>query len=140
METVFFVEGEPQGKDRPRFSRLSGRIYTPRKTEKYEKQIRIAYLDAGGKLVPDDCYVSISVDAYFKIPKSFPKGKKVLCQNNILRPTKMPDVDNILKAVLDGLNKFAYADDKQVVTATCRKYYAAQGNGFLKITVREEKE
>ena len=47
----------------------------------------------------------------------FQKGKGV-CQNNILRPTKMPDVDNILKAVLDGLNKFAYADDKQVVTAT----------------------
>lgn len=76
METVFYVEGEPQGKDRPRFSRLSGRIYTTRKTEKYEQQIRIAYLDAGGKLVPDDCYVSVSVDAYFKIPKSFPKGKR----------------------------------------------------------------
>lgn len=48
METIFFVEGEPQGKARPRFSRLNGRIYTPTKTAKYEKRIRAAYLEAGG--------------------------------------------------------------------------------------------
>lgn len=105
METIFFVEGEPQGKARPRFSRLNGRIYTPTKTAKYEKRIRAAYLEAGGKQIPEDCYVRIVVDAYFKIPKSYTKGKRLACRHNIRRPDKKPDIDNILKAVLDGLNE-----------------------------------
>lgn len=140
METIFFVEGEPQGKARPRFSRLNGRIYTPTKTAKYEKRIRAAYLEAGGKQIPEDCYVRIVVDAYFKIPKSYTKGKRLACRHNIRRPDKKPDIDNVLKAVLDGLNEAAFVDDKQVVSVACHKYYAAQGDGYLKITVQEVKE
>lgn len=85
METIFFVEGEPQGKARPRFSRLNGRIYTPTKTAKYEKRIRAAYLEAGGKQIPEDCYVRIVVDAYFKIPKS------ILKENGLLADTTSVD-------------------------------------------------
>lgn len=50
----FIVEGEPQGKARPRFSRKTGTIYTPAKTAKYEKQIRKAFLSVGGKIIPAD--------------------------------------------------------------------------------------
>ena len=32
----FIVEGEPQGKARPRFSRRSGTVYTPAKTANYD--------------------------------------------------------------------------------------------------------
>lgn len=45
----FIVEGEPQGKARPRFSRKTGTIYTPAKTAKYEKQIRKAFFLSVGK-------------------------------------------------------------------------------------------
>lgn len=108
----FIVEGEPQGKARPRFSRRSGTVYTPSKTAKYEKQIRKAFLAVGGKMIPSDCYVN--------------------------RPAKKPDVDNILKAVLDALNGMAYKDDKQVIEVTCGKWYS-QSSGFLKISVEEVK-
>lgn len=67
----FIVEGTPQGKARPRFSKKSGTVYTPAKTAKYEKLIRKAFLGAGGKAIPSDCYVGITVDAYFQIPKSY---------------------------------------------------------------------
>lgn len=134
----FIVEGNPQGKARPRFSQKSGTVYTPAKTAKYEKLIRKAFLAAGGKAIPSDCYVGITVDAYFQIPKSYTKGKRLSCQHNINRPDKKPDIDNILKIVLDGLNGVAYADDKQVVEVICRKWYS-QSTGFLKISVREVK-
>lgn len=136
----FIVEGNPQGKARPRFSQKSGTVYTPAKTAKYEKLIRKAFLAAGGKAIPSDCYVGITVDAYFQIPKSYTKGKRLACRHNIRRPDKKPDIDNILKAVLDGLNEAAFVDDKQVVSVACHKYYAAQGDGYLKITVQEVKE
>ena len=132
----FIVEGDPQGKARPRFSRRSETVYTPSKTAKYEKEIRDSFLAAGGKRIPDGSYVTVAVDAYFKIPKSYIKGKRLACEHNIIRPDKKPDIDNVLKVVLDALNKVAYADDKQVVEVRCRKWYS-RSSGFLKISVRE---
>ncbi len=134
----FIVEGEPQGKARPRFSRRSGTVYTPAKTAKYEKQIKAAFLAAGGEMFPIDNYVSVMINAYFSIPKSYMKGKRLACKHNINRPAKKPDVDNILKAVLDALNGMAYKDDKQVIEVTCGKWYS-QSSGFLKISVEEVK-
>lgn len=134
----FIVEGDPQGKARPRFSRKSGTVYTPAKTVRYERLIRKAFLDAGGNAIPSDCYVGITVDAYFQIPKSYTKGKRLACQHNINRPDKKPDIDNILKIVLDGLNGVAYADDKQVIEVRCRKFYSVS-SGYLKVSVSEVK-
>lgn len=134
----FIVEGDPQGKARPRFSQKSGTVYTPTKTVRYERLIRKAFLDAGGNTIPSDCYVGITVDAYFQIPKSYTKGKRLACEHNINRPDKKPDIDNILKIVLDGLNGVAYADDKQVIEVRCRKFYSVS-SGYLKVSVSEVK-
>lgn len=134
----FIVEGDPQGKARPRFSQKSGTVYTPAKTVRYERLIRKAFLDAGGNAIPSDCYVGITVDAYFQIPKSYTKGKRLACEHNINRPDKKPDIDNILKIVLDGLNGVAYADDKQVIEVRCRKFYSVS-SGYLKVSVSEVK-
>lgn len=134
----FIVEGEPQGKARPRFSRRSGTVYTPAKTAKYEKEIRQAFLDAGGKMIPAGSYVAVTVDAYFRIPKSYTKRKRLECEHNIIRPDKKPDIDNVLKVVLDALNKVAYKDDKQVIGVICRKWYS-RSSGFLKVQIIEDK-
>lgn len=134
----FLVNGKPQGKQRPRFSRISKTVYTPTKTAKYEKQIAKAYTDAGGKCIPADCYVSVSVSAFFPVPKSYSKKKREDCLERILRPDKKPDMDNILKVVLDGLNRVAYEDDKQVVELIGRKYYT-ESDGYLWVNVSEVK-
>lgn len=134
----FVVEGEPQGKARPRFSRRSGTVYTPAKTAKYEKEIRDSFLAAGGKLIPEGSYVLVTIDAYFEIPKSYTKRKRLACERNINRPDKKPDIDNVLKVVLDALNKVAYADDKQVIGIVCRKWYS-HSSGFLKVHILEDK-
>lgn len=134
----FLVEGMPQGKGRPRFSMKTKRVYTPVTTRRYEKQIREAYSKAGGKLFPEQCYIKVTVDAYFKIPKSYTKWKRLACAHNINRPDKKPDTDNILKIIMDALNKVAYSDDKQVVEVICRKWYS-NSTGFLKIRIQEIK-
>ena len=128
----------PRGKQRPRFSRISKTVYTPTKTAKYEKQIAKAYTESGGKCIPADCYVSVSVSAFFPIPKSYSKKKREDCLERILRPDKKPDMDNILKVVLDALNDVAYEDDKQVVELIGRKYYT-ESDGYLWVSVSEVK-
>lgn len=44
--------------------------------------------------------------------------------NGELLPAKKPDIDNIVKAVLDALNEVAYRDDTQVVELQVRKQYS----------------
>lgn len=42
----------------------------------------------------------------------------------MIRPTKKPDTDNVLKVIADSLNQIAYKDDAQVVDASVRKFYS----------------
>lgn len=134
----FIVDGKPQGKQRPRFSRISKTVYVPTKTAKYEKQIAKAYTDSGGRYISAGCYVSVAVHAFFPVPKSYSKKRREDCLERVLRPDKKPDMDNILKVVLDALNGVAYVDDKQVVELIGRKYYT-ESDGFLWISVSEAK-
>ena len=129
---IFFVEGQPQGKARPRFTR-AGHPFTPKKTVAYEEQIRDCFLEANGKKLPADCCISVSIRAVFEIPKSYTKQRKANCASGIERPAKKPDADNIQKVILDALNGEAYDDDKQVIYIKCIKKYASSGHVHVNV-------
>ncbi len=131
----FKTDGKPQGKARPRFSRWGGTVYTPSATKAYEKQIADAYKEAAHG-VKFTISAGIIVMAYFPIPKSWPKAKKLMAMRGELKPGK-PDIDNILKIVLDGLNGTAYDDDALVTDALCTKKYVTDPNaaGHLTVTI-----
>ena len=131
----FIVKGSPQGKKRPRFSRVSHTVYTPRETISYETQIALAFKAGGGGRIPAGQCVAVSVTAFFPVPQSYSKGKRKACIDGHIRPDKKPDIDNVLKVVLDALNGLAYDDDKQVIEAICRKYYT-DGEGYLWVVVK----
>lgn len=118
------IDGEPQGKARPRFVKATGHTYTPQKTKDYEKAVAWAYKAAGGEMFSGA--VRLVIGAYFKIPKRGVQG--------LLKPLKKPDADNITKIILDGLNGIAYKDDKQVVSLTICKYY---GEPRVEVSVEE---
>jgi Holliday junction resolvase RusA-like endonuclease len=52
------------------------------------------------------------------------------------RPTKKPDLDNLAKSVLDGLNGVVYLDDSQLVSLHITKVY--DHSPGVDIMVREE--
>ena len=139
---TFIVEGKPQGKARAR-TFYDGRAdkmrsVTPAQTKSYEDLIRWSYKAAGGKYMGEKV-VSVDIQAYYPIPKSFSKAKRQeAAGSSYLRPTTKPDCDNIIKVVLDALNGVAYYDDKQVVCVSCNKYYGE--SGYLCITVEELKD
>lgn len=113
MIVKFIVFGKPQGKARPRFTK-NGRVYTPRKTADYEKQIRNAYIQASDGFSFEELAVKTKIVAFMQKPK----------RNFSDYPATKPDVDNISKIVLDALNGVAYRDDKQVVKCEIEKCYA----------------
>ena len=55
--------------------------------------------------------------------------------NNTISPTKKPDIDNIVKIVLDAMNKFAFKDDTQITKLEVEKIYGIEEK--LQIMIEE---
>lgn len=124
MLKQFTVMTEPKGKDRPRFNTKTGRTYTTSKTRKYEEEIRAAYREQVDYYFEGN--LRLNVKAYYKIPKNDSKKLKQQKIDNILRPNKKPDGDNVLKAVADALNDVAYKDDVQLIEMSIQKFYSIE--------------
>lgn len=121
----FTIPGEPVGKARPRFARTpSGNVkaYTPAKTAGYERYVAMLYRASGGKL--NDGAVMINITAYYKMPQKLSKARFSDMLNGVLLPTKKPDIDNVVKIILDALNSVAYTDDSHIVRLSAEKSYA----------------
>lgn len=116
------IYGEPVAKARHRTTR-SGVTYTPKKTKNYEAVIKRSFKEEYPNFEPCSGEVSLRIDAYFQIPKSATILEKVAMKNGWKRPTKKPDIDNVIKSIADGLNGLAYLDDKQIVSIVAHKCY-----------------
>lgn len=121
----FEMIGEIVGKARPRMNTRTGRAYTPTNTKNYEYFLRQWFIRKYPKFKPIETRVKVTIVAYFSIPKSTSKKKEAEMLVGNISPTKKPDADNIVKIVLDAMNKFAYLDDTQVTHCTVIKKYAA---------------
>lgn len=73
--------------------------------------------------------VTILVDFYFQKPVSVPKKK--------LFKTTKPDVDKLLRGVLDGLTGVVFRDDAQVIDARARKHFDACERTEIYIGLKE---
>lgn len=121
----FVVPGCPVGKGRPRFVRKTGRTYTPEKTVRYENFVGICYMEQVGKPPINAGFpLRMTINIFQQIPKSASKKKREQMLQGVVRPTKKPDCSNVQKAVEDGINKIAYADDSQIVETQVFKYYS----------------
>lgn len=114
--------GEPRGKERPRVA--NGHAYTPQKTKDYEHDMQTAWMSIGCKRNVYHGYVQMKVVAFFRIPKSAKKADRARMLEGDIRPTRRPDVDNILKIVSDSLQGYAYEDDKQINAMMIEKLYS----------------
>lgn len=125
MRINFTVMGEPKGKGRPRFCRNTGHAITPKDTVNYETLVKMEYTQAcGEQMFPDDAMLDMRIKAYYSIPKSASKKRHAAMLSGDIRPTKKPDMDNVIKIIADALNKIAYRDDTQIVDCQVRKFYS----------------
>lgn len=124
------IPGEPQGKQRPRATIVGKgakrfvRAYTPEKTVNYETYIKELFAVKYPDFIPVECVLELELIAWLMIPISTSQKRKALMESGDLRPGKQPDVDNVLKSVMDALEKLAYKNDAQIVTAYLHKFYA----------------
>lgn len=116
------IDITPKAKERPRFSK--GNVYTTTKTSNYEKEIGYRWKTKYKNVLNSP--LKLTTVFSFKYPKDFKKRKNKAC-------TKRPDLDNLEKAVMDGLNKIAYVDDSLVVEKVSSKRYAEKDSVYIQL-------
>lgn len=134
----FFIPGDPVAKERPKARVLvpkgGGRpfpqFYTPEKTVKWEQLVaeharaQLLAVEVEGDqdfTLPVAAEVRILANIRFNIakPVSYPKSVK--------HATRKPDLDNLVKAILDGLvTGRVITDDNCVTDLMTSKRYACQ--------------
>ena len=134
MLVRFTIPGEPVGKGRPKFTTVGGypRVYTPAKTTAYENKVKLCYV-ANCKNIKFGGPLSVVYKFYFPIPKSTSKKQTLLMLDGKINHTKKPDLDNVIKAVTDGLNGIAFDDDKQIVELHAVKLYSDKPRAEVEI-------
>lgn len=110
------IDGIARVKGRPRLGR-GGNTYTPTNTKTWEELVAWTFAKAHG---------TPKLEGPVRVTMWFHQ--------------RLGDIDNLAKAILDGLNGVAYKDDSQVVDIRARKEWG-EGRGrrkaWTEITVEE---
>lgn len=119
------INKRPFPKERPR---LCGKrlVYTPIKTRNFENMIAYEWKRRYKDLILKK---AVKLDLLF----CFKKAKS--CKKDY--HTQRPDIDNLEKAILDGLNKIAFEDDCQVVEMKSQKVFSDVDKIVITVTEME---
>ena len=112
---TYIIPLEPVAATRPRVSRYST-YHTP-KYQAFLKEIRAYSFDSIHKEP-----VHIEIDLYCRKPK----------HSKLEYPRS--DIDNYVKAVLDGVQPELILDDKQIVSLTASKQFV-NGPGYIEVSI-----
>lgn len=128
------IPGAPYAKKRPRFSRATGRAFNPKENASFESLVRSLALQQFSE--PIQGPVTVAIGAFFIPPASWSRART---EAALGQPhTQRPDLDNIQKAVLDGLNRVAFADDSQVAEIWCWKLWGEEAKTLVLVYPPDE--
>lgn len=128
----FNVYGLPKGKARPRVTR-TGHAYTPAATVAWENTIRLQAIHAMRGIDMLDGNLIVRMTFFSQPPKSYAKKRRELLIAEGRPMPHKPDIDNLVKAVLDACNGIAYKDDAAVVEVYAKKRYGTEDGVMVAI-------
>lgn len=133
----FVIKGSPKTQQRHRMGR--GFSYDP---SKKDKQDLVAIVQQNAPEIPLSGEIILYLRFYMPYPKKWLRTGKYegqIKENAPFYCQTKPDVDNMVKLVMDALsNNVIYEDDKQVVHLTAVKYYSKSPR--TEIIIRESNE
>ena len=134
LNVSFEIPGKPYPLKRPRRASFGG-MFDPK--ENVEAKKLVAQIARLAIRSPIEGPVSLAAVFEFERPKSH-YGKALKASAPVYH-TQRPDVDNLIKTVLDGLNGIAWLDDAQVVSVSGEKVWS--GNApMTRVTITYEED
>ena len=128
---TFYLPGNPVPLPRSRFNRSKSRCpYNPANKKKKECQRLIKEQVSScskGPLFPSNIPVTLNVYFCIRRPNEDFKGQNRERselkgqRRNLFAPVRKPDLDNLLKFILDAMQGVIYTDDTQVVSIVCAR-------------------
>lgn len=132
---TFTVPGTPVGKGRPKFSRQGSfvRAYTPEKTASYENLVKVKAEEAMAGRPMIEGPVEVSIRLIVTPPASWSQKKQREALEGRIFPTSKPDIDNVLKGIMDACNEIVFKDDKQAVDVRVVKRYGQVARASVEV-------
>jgi Holliday junction resolvase RusA-like endonuclease len=125
IQIMFTVYGEPIAKGRPRVT-TRGKfpvVYTPEKTRTYETEVGMMAKAAMGNTEPLEGALEAFIYVTFPVPASYSKKRTEACLSGSEKHIKKPDLDNVIKSVIDGMDKIVFENDSQITSIHSTKVY-----------------
>lgn len=115
------IEGNPVPLARPRFSQ--GHVWDCQTTEKLRDGLAIKLQHGKSALYSSPLHLEVTF--IFGVPQSYSNAKKLsMLQSPHI---KKPDLDNLVKYLMDICIGIIYTDDKFVTSITAHKQYGSSG-------------
>lgn len=147
------IPGEAVPKGRPRFARMGKfvRTITPERTVVFENKVAFMASEAvrefeaeqrrlgqSERVFPTDETVRMTVTAGRALPESLSQVRVAMALSGEIHPTGRVDVDNLLKAIMDGLQGIVYKNDNLVVDVHVVKVFMEQPETVVEIELLPE--
>lgn len=115
----FTVYGKPvpQGSSKAFYVKALGRAVITsdnKRLKPWRQQITDTAMAQAGEAIEDSRPVEVLLEFYFARPKSAKKRVGM---------TVKPDIDKLIRAILDGITGVLFRDDSQVVSVIASKHY-----------------
>ena len=137
MQIMFTVYGNPVAKGRPRFAKRGNFVqtYTPEKTKTYETEVAMMAKAAMGASEALEGALEAFIYVTYAVPASYSKKRSEACLSGLEKHTKKPDLDNVVKSVVDGMDKIVFLNDSQITSIHATKVYGEIAK--VEVMVRE---
>lgn len=131
----FIIPGTPVGKGRPRFAKRGNFVqtFTPEKTANYENLVKVKAEQAMAGRQMIDGPVEVSIRLIVTPPASWSQKKQREALEGRIFPTSKPDIDNVLKGIMDACNEIVWKDDKQAVDVRVVKRYGQVARASVEV-------
>lgn len=135
-EIKFTIDGPVQAQQRPRFARRGQRVqtYDAKESRTYKAHVtRTASHYAPGELI--DSAIELHVVIYRPLTSDIKRSKvqtaKALTGER--KPIKKPDIENLVKGIMDGCTGVLWVDDSLVTKLVAEKVYGEEERAVVTI-------
>ncbi|MFD2867564.1 RusA family crossover junction endodeoxyribonuclease [Kurthia populi] len=135
-EITFTIDGPVQAQQRPRFSRQNGhvRTYDAKESRTYKAHVtRTASRYAPEQLI--DSAIELHVVIYRPLTSDIKRSKiqttKALSGER--KPIKKPDIENLVKGIMDGCTGVLWVDDSLVTKLVAEKVFGEEERAEITI-------